>query len=253
MRTYFLATLLFASVPLTALDSLAQPVDVDENSGEISDPFEGVNRAIFWFNDKFDIYLAEPVAEVYDFVFPELVKDSVSNFFRNIETPVYLVSDIIQGKFDQVHLHTSRFLINSTAGIGGLFDFATGLGLEHHYEDFGTALAYHGVGDGPYIVIPFLGPSNLRDGLSRIVDRSLTPTTYIISSFSWHPDTEDAVLISTTGLEIISKRASLLEAVDSAKSASVDYYLFVRAAYKQSRDADIYDGVPPDDMDFEDE
>jgi len=249
LRIIIATTLIIGNLFLSPSLTLAE----EGYSSEVSDPLENVNRGIFWVNDQFDTFIFKPVALAYDFIFPKIFKNGVSNAVQNIQYPVYLFSDLVQGKFDQAQTHTSRFLINSTIGIGGFFDLADEFGLEHHEEDFGTALAHYGVSDGPYIVLPFLGPSNLRDALAQIVDRVLVPTQYIVYASSLQTGQEDRLLLGASALEVVNRRAELLNVIDTAKAASVDYYLFVRSAHKQSRDAVIYDGLPPDDMDFEDE
>lgn len=212
---------------------------------EVYDPIEPFNRKIFWFNDKVDVYVLEPVAEGYDWLVPNAAQRSVTNFFRNLKFPAFFVSDVVQLKFDQAATHTGRFLINSTIGVVGLFDVAAEFGLEHHYEDFGTALGYHGVPEGPYLVIPFLGPSNVRDAFGRIVDSFLNPV-YYVQYMDVSNDTEIALTFGLTALDVINTRADLLEAVRSAKDASLDYYLFLRSAYHQTRQNQIYDDSPPD-------
>lgn len=213
---------------------------------EVWDPIEPVNRGIFWFNDQFDIYLLEPVARGYDAVVPNTVQRKVDNFFTNLKYPVFLVSDIVQFKFGQAATHTGRFLINSTIGVAGLFDVASEWGLEHQYTDFGVALGYRGVPEGFYLVIPFLGPSNTRDAVGRIVDGFLNPTYYI-----GYTDLSEAeewwIIIGTTVLDAVNTRASLLDAVESAKEASLDYYLFVQSAYHQRRQNLITGESAPED------
>ncbi len=213
---------------------------------EENDPLEGLNRSIFWFNDTVDVFIFEPIAVGYDFIVPGFVQTGVGNFFDNIRTPIYLVSDLVQFKFSQFAVHTARFLITSTIGIGGLIDVAQHFDLEKHHEDFGTALGYRGVPSGPYLVIPFLGPSNIRDAFGRIVDAFLNPTFYTGVVFDGLSEGETyAVSGGLYLLDSVNTRASLLEAVDSAKGASLDYYLFVRSAYGQIRANQIYDGNIP--------
>lgn len=219
---------------------------------EAWDPIEGWNRKVFWFNEHFDQYLLGPVADGYDYVLPEVIQDGVGNVFSNLEYPVELLSDIIQLKFDQALSHTGRFLLNSTFGIGGFFDVAQHLGLEEHNEDLGTALAYYGVPAGPYLVLPFIGPSNIREGLSLAVDSALDPVYWI--AYGTASDS-DAFLISggSTALKTIDMRASLTEAIESGREASLDYYLFVRSAYYQYRTGLTNDGELSDDELFNDE
>lgn len=150
---------------------------------EIYDPFETVNRGTFWFNDQVDIYLFEPIARGYRFVLPKPVRKGVSNFFSNLRAPVNLVNDILQLNFSEAADETGRFLINTTIGIGGLLDVASGdFGLEKGYNDFGLTFASYGVPAGPYIVIPLLGPSTLRDLTGKVPDTLTHPTMYPTTS-----------------------------------------------------------------------
>ncbi|RIL10926.1 MAG: ABC transporter [Proteobacteria bacterium] len=219
---------------------------------EVYDPLEPMNRGIFWFNNKLDIYLLEPVAKGYDWIMPQEAQDSVGNFFSNLRSPALLVSDLVQLKFDQAATHTGRFLINTTIGLGGLFDIASEMGLEEHDEDFGTALAYHGVPEGPYLVLPILGPSNFRDGFGRLVDGFLDPVFYL-GATDMHDDTALAIQFGLKGLQVIDTRAGLIDAVEAARESSVDYYLFIQGAYHQHRRGVIYDGNPPEEeFEFDD-
>lgn len=211
-------------------------------AAQVSDPLEGMNRGIFWFNDKLDVFILEPVARGYD-TFPKPVKDGVHNFFINIRSPIYVVSDLVQLKFSEAGNHTGRFLINSTIGVLGLIDVAKSFGMEHESEDFGVALGYHGVGEGPYIVLPLLGPSNLRDLFGRVVDIFLNPI-YYADAIS---DSGTEISYGLTAVEAIDDRSNLLEAVESAKEASVDYYSFVKNSFHQHRQNLIYDNNPPDE------
>ncbi len=206
----------------------------------ISDPLEPVNRGVFWFNEQLDYAVLEPVAEGYDSVFPEFVKDGVSNFYENLGFPKYFISDLIQLKFGQALHHTGRFLVNTTVGVGGLIDVAREIGLEEHREDFGTALAYHGVGPGPYLVLPIIGPSNIRDGIGRLVDSFLDPLSWIAFTKAAEHDAWFIVLGSKS-LDVVDTRASLIEGINAAREASLDFYLFTQSAYYQYRDALVCD------------
>lgn len=243
-----------------AADELASD-DYDDEE-EVSDPLEGWNRGVFWFNDHLDMYLLEPIADGYDYIMPEPVQTGVVNVFDNLAYPKYLVSSVFQLKFEQAAEHTGRFLINSTLGLAGIFDVAKHFGLEKHSEDFGTALGYHGVGPGPYLVLPILGPSNFRDGFGRIVDGFLNPVPWIAAETSDGSDAA-AITLGVTALDAVQTRADLDEAIEAAKEASLDYYLFVQSAYYQNRKALINDkqvekdesegGDPADDPFAEDE
>lgn len=210
---------------------------------EVPDPWEPVNRAIFDFNDFVDVHALEPIARGYTEVTPDPVEESVAHFFRNLRYPRYLVSDLVQLKFEQALHHTGRFLINSTLGVAGLFDVAKHVGLADHEEDFGSALGYWGVGTGPYMVLPFLGPSNVRDTVGTVVDLALDPF-YFLDYFD-ATDLHWAISGGETALKVVDTRAGLLDAVESAKESSVDYYLFSRGAFQQYREGVIHDGKVP--------
>lgn len=240
------------TVLLSLLAYTAPQYSAAQSDAEVSDPLEGMNRGIFWFNDNVDTYLLEPVARGYHNVLPDPVETGIHNFFNNLRYPVYLVSDLVQFKFTQALEHTGRFLVNSTVGVAGLIDVGKRIGLPDHEEDFAIALAYHGVPAGPYLVLPFIGPSNLRDTFGYVIDCALNPF-YWVGRTDLHSDAKDSIVYGTTALKAIDTRARLLEAVKSAKESSVDYYLFMQGAYYQYRRGVLYDGNPPDEEDAQSE
>ncbi len=245
-RTTLFLILSFISVSLVEVASASPDMSTQE---EVYDPIEAVNRSIFNFNDKADIYVLEPVAKTYDDVMPDGVQRSVGNFFKNLKFPRYFVADLIQGKWSQMLDHTGRFLINTTVGVGGLFDVATEWGIEENTEDIGLAFAYHGVPAGPYIVLPFLGPSNLRDTVGTVFDFALDPL--IIFGYSdVRAGVRDRISYPLGTLKFVDARAGLIEAVDAAKEGSVDYYLFMQSAYYQHRWGELWDGSPPEEDQF---
>ena len=200
------------------------------------DPLEPLNRAMFSFNDALDEAVMKPVAKGYRFVLPGFVRTGVSNFFSNVDDVWVSINQVLQGKFLDGLGDFGRFLFNSTVGIAGLFDFASEVGLPKHSEDFGQTLAWWGVGDGPYVVLPILGPSTVRDGLAFIVDAEVDPV--------WRIDTvalrNTAVVIRFTG-----RRAELLDVSNVLEQAALDRYAFVRDAWLQRRRSLVYDGDPP--------
>lgn len=213
------------------------------------DPLEPMNRGIFWFNDKADIYVVEPVARGYDETLPDPVKKSIRNFFANLRSPLRLVSALMQFKFEQAAEVTGRFLVNTTLGGAGLFDPATDMGLEANEDDIGVALGYHGVPEGPYVVLPIMGPSNLRDAVGRIGNVLLDPFFWIAREGDSSTE-KTVILTSLYALDLIDTRASLIEAVETAKSSSLDYYLFMQSSYHQYRLGLIYDGDVPEEEEF---
>lgn len=202
------------------------------------DPWEPVNRAVFRFNDTVDRFTLKPVARAYDAVVPEPVNAGVSNFFANLEEPKNLVNDVLQGKFHDAGVDTARFLFNSTLGLGGIFDVATRMGLRRNDEDLGQTLGSYGVPSGPYVVLPLLGPSTLRDGMVRIPE-SVAGYTY--------PDQVDHVPTrnSAFATDMIDTRAGLL---GQERLIRGDRYLFIRNAYLQNREYKVNDGVVEDDF-----
>jgi len=212
-----------------------------------SDPLEGFNRTMYRFNDKFDRYLAKPVAKGYRFILPEFARQGVSNFFSNLHDPVIMVNDLLQAKFVNAASDLGRFLVNSTIGIAGLLDVASPMGLDKHDEDFGQTLAVWGVGEGPYLVLPILGPSTVRDSVALVPDWELYPINYWVDS-----GTRDKLIV----VEFVNRRAQLLDAGDILEQAAgEDPYVFVREAYFQHRRNQTYDGntpaPPPDPSLFE--
>ena len=219
---------------------------------DIPDPIEPFNRAMFWVNDKFDSYLLEPVAKGYNYITPKPVQNCVKNFFVNLNSPIYFVSDILQLKFGQSAEHLARFGINSTIGGLGLFDVAASeFNLEHHYEDIGSALGYWGIGQGAYLVLPLLGPSSIRDGVGLLGEAFLNPTVAVTFSDIRQRD-KNIIIYGTNTVFFVNQRSRMIETINSAKEASVDYYSFIKHAYQQNRQSVIFDGTPPEE-EYDDE
>lgn len=215
------------------------------STGNPRDPLEPINRAVYTFNDGVDHLLIKPAAEFYRFAVPEFMRTGVSNFFSNINDVIVALNSLLQGKLTQAGSDVARLIVNSTVGVLGLFDVATEIGLEKHNEDFGQTLGYWGIGDGPYLVLPFLGPSSARDAVGWVGDFYTWPITYV------EPDRDRNILIA---VRFISLRADLLEASRILETAALDPYEFVRDAFLQRRRNLVYDGKPPpDEDDFEDE
>lgn len=213
---------------------------------EIADPLEPMNRKIFWFNEHFDQYLLEPISDGYRYVVPKGGRRSVERFFANLRYPKQLVSDVVSGKFSRAGIDTARFLINSTLGVAGFFEVAEEFGLERKDEDFGQALGYLGTDTGAYVVLPFIGPRNVRDTFGLIVDTALDPL-WILSQTDVRAGISDPITYGAQGAEIVNIRAELKDASDTAKESAVDKYLFVQGAYTQHRQGEVWDGEPPED------
>ncbi len=222
---YLLVTILFALM-LSGCASTAN-----------NDPLEGINRGIYKFNDVADKAVIKPVAGAYKAVLPSPVRSGVNNFFGNLSTFVSVINDILQFKFDKAAEGAGRFVINTTFGIAGLVDVASMDGIEQRKEDFGQTLGHWGVGSGPYIVLPFLGPSNIRDTTGLVVDSmAFDPLGYV---------DDPATRNSAYALKFLDKRAQLLPGSDLLDEAALDPYAFMRDAYSQRRQSQIHDGNVP--------
>jgi len=227
-----------AADPATAAATAVNPPPADttlEATQSENDPFEGFNRKIFWFNDHLDTYVLEPVARAWGLVLPTRVETSVANFFWNLHFPLDTVNSLLQGKFKNAGESTGRFIVNTTVGVAGLFDPATSIGLDLHWEDFGQTLGWWGVGTGPYLMLPILGPSDLRDGVGLIADSATSVTPFFIDSY---------ILLGARTVEIVNIRALYLDTINKAKESSFDYYSFVRNAYLQRRQGWVNDQGP---------
>ena len=201
---------------------------------EVNDPFENLNRKTFEFNENMDEKILKPIAETYSEL-PPKIKLGFSNFFNNLEEVDTFVNQLLQGKPKESINDFTRFIINTTIGLGGFIDVASKVGLERHEEDFGQTLAVWGVGQGPYIMLPILGPSTLRDTLSRPVSSFLSVTFHM---------TETDVNLALKGMDAIETREKLL---DVEALLSGDKYAFVKDAYIQSMYYEIKDGEDVED------
>jgi len=218
------------------------------------DPFESYNRSMYEFNDRVDRYVLKPVAKGYDAITPGPVQKGINNFFSNLDDAVVIINDLFQLKFAQFASDTGRFLINSTLGLGGFIDWATDLGLPKHNEDFGQTLGYWGVPDGPYFVLPIIGPSTIRDTSGFIADSAeLDPIWNEIEEGYLAPHRDTDVAWSLTAVKAIDLRASLLKAEKILDEAALDKYIFIREAYLQRRNNLVYDGNPPEEPEEFDE
>jgi phospholipid-binding lipoprotein MlaA len=210
------------------------------STGNPRDPFEPLNRGIYHFNDGVDTVLLKPVAEVYRGVLPQFVQTGVSNFYSNINDVIVALNNLLQGKFLNAASDVGRIAVNTTVGVLGVFDAATHIGLEKHDEDFGQTLGYWGIEPGPYLVIPLLGPSSVRDAIGRLVDFITDPITYV------NPTRDRNIL---WGVRFVNRRSELLETSKILETAALDPYEFLRDAYLQRRRNLVYDGSPPPDKD----
>ncbi len=200
------------------------------------DPWESINRPIFRFNDLLDTYALKPLAQGYQAVTPQFLEDGIHNMFRNIGDVRNLANDVLQVKPRAAGVDTARLMFNTTFGVLGFFDVGTRMGLQRNDEDFGQTLGYWGVGSGPYVMLPFFGPSTLRDAPSKYVDGYTAPYRYMNDI----PARNMAI-----GMDVIDTRASLLS---TEKLISGDKYVFIRNAYLQNREFKVKDGKVEDDF-----
>lgn len=223
MRTFTLFALI-AALTLTGCATGTNPAD----------PYESFNRSVYKFNDTLDRTIAKPVAQGYEKVMPTIGKVMVNNFFSNLDDVVVTANDLLQLKIRQAASDGIRVIFNSTIGVFGLFNVTTR--LEKHHEDFGQTLGYWGMGPGPYLMLPILGPSDLRDSAGLVVDTVPGPIGKI---------TPVATRNELYILEQINLRGQLLDAEKVMDEASLDKYDFLRNAYLQHRLNLVYDGDPP--------
>jgi phospholipid-binding lipoprotein MlaA len=201
------------------------------------DPWEKFNRSMYAFNDSLDRTIAKPVAKGYKKVTPQFVRTGISNAITNLDTVSTIVNGLLQGKVRQAGRDSARFLMNSTLGLGGLFDPASAAGLELNDEDFGQTLGKWGVKSGPYLMLPFLGPSTVRDTFARIPDQYTYPVNYL---------EDDSTRLMIRAVDFIDLRADLLD-LDAQIERSYDSYAFIRNAWLQRREFLVRDGDVADE------
>jgi phospholipid-binding lipoprotein MlaA len=225
---------MIACITFALMGCAAAPTAPDK-----SDPLEPMNRKIYAFNDTLDRWVLEPVSNAYVKVTPKPVQTGVRNFFNNLGYPYIIVNDVFQGRIKQSLSDSAGFFLNTTVGIGGIFDVASGTGLKTLDQNFGATAGVWGIGEGAYLVLPFLGPSSLR-GLPGVPLALVTHPIYYVN--------DSTVAWTATGLGVISQRAALREAIKRARE-SLDPYVFVRSAYRQHQNYLIYGGeVPPQNL-----
>jgi phospholipid-binding lipoprotein MlaA len=225
ISTFSLRKLALATVAAASLAGCAGP--------NPRDPYEGYNRAMFNFNDKVDEVALKPAATVYKSVLPGFVQTGVNNFFGNLADVWTAANNFMQGKGEQGVSDVMRVALNSTFGLLGVMDVASGAGLQKHKEDFGQTLGMWGVSSGPYLVLPLLGPSTVRDTLALPLDIKADPWQY-----------NHRVNVRNTGtvVRVIDQRAALLDATNLLEEAALDRYEFVRDGYLQQRESKVFDG-----------
>jgi len=222
------------------LDEDSFALEHQEAPSGFPDPLESTNRRAMWVDQQVDRWFVDPLVRTYQFIVPPPGRRAVRRFTLNLNSVSILINDLLQREWGDAAVTTERFAINSTVGIGGIFDPAAALGMERHHSDFGQTLALLGVGSGPYLVVPLFGPSNVRDSGGTVVDFFLQPMLYIL------PFAQLFVFEGSLGLSTgLAARDAYSEGIASLRSSSVDYYSALRNAYYQTRQAEIWDRRDP--------
>ena len=214
-----------------------------ERENNSNDPLEPMNRGIFWFNGKLDDYVMVPAAKGWRWILPAPARKSVTNFFQNLLMPIDFVNNLLQVKVKRTGITLARFGVNTTVGVLGFFDPATGWGLERYHEDFGQTLGFWGVPPGPYLVLPFWGASNPRDTVGLVADGFGTVYPWFIA---------DYYTFGASAVGFVNARAGVLTEVEELKRASLDYYVAVRNAYMQHRENEVLDRTGMSEQEQED-
>jgi len=225
-----------------ALAGCATTPGPGQQAAASNDPLEPMNRYFFEVHQFFDVFLLKPTAAWYRIIFPDFAQEGIRNALQNLRTPWIMVNDVLQGEGDRAGTSFMRFMLNSTLGVAGLFDVAQGFGYPRHEEDFGQTLGTYGMGEGLFLFIPVIGPTNPRDVVGLVVDSYGDPVNIIAryNDAEWIPLSRSIV----TGIDF---RAQNLETLDDLERNSVDYYATLRSLYRQRRASEIRNGAPDDD------
>ena len=232
-----LALVVCSALGMTACAS--SPASHD--GAEIHDPMEETNRVILDVNEAIDKAVVEPIAKGYRNYTPGVARTALSNFLRNLNSPVVIGNELLQGDLKGAGNASARAVINTLAGFGGILDLAEDGGIEHQPEDFGQTLATWGVGDGAYLMLPLLGPSTIRDAAGNMVDSYADPLRIYLFNIDREP-----LHYTRVGLSALSKREELIDVIDDLRRNSFDYYAAIRSSYYQHRQALINDQVDPE-------
>lgn len=224
----------FVSILFLTLSACAT---IDPEYADTRDPLESFNRSMFIFNDNLDHYVSKPVARGYKKITPEPIDRGISNFFSNLDEVINILNNSLQLKFKDAASDLGRLAVNSTIGLLGFMDVASNMGLQKHNEDFGQTLGSWGMGPGPYLVLPVIGPSTGRDTLGFAADWFTNPIYYAVedTGVSW----------GLYLIRFVDRRADLLKTTDLLEAAALDPYSYVRESYLQRRQHQVYDGNPP--------
>lgn len=237
---------LFLIVSLASCASVPQPGDKTEIQN--NDPIESVNRVTFDVNEWLDEWFMKPVAEGYQWIFPAEFRDRITGILSNMKEPVIFANNVLQGKLDSAGTTAERFAINTTVGWGGMFDPATVLNVPQQQGDFGQTLYTYGVSSGPYLVLPLLGPSDLRDAAGLAVDTIASPWQYAAAAGTSAEYFEFEV--TDIGMTAVTKRQENLDTIEKLKAGTLDFYANIRSVYQQHRNKEL--GIATKSPQFED-
>ena len=235
-RPFFSTTLVILALFLTSCSHNKEETYSFHSDSMIYDPFEENNRMVFAFNQKFDHYFMNPVLKGYRTVAPLPVRNGIRNALRNLNSPVTVINQVLQGDMQGAGTVLVRASVNTLLGIGGIIDVAGHEGIEYEYEDFGQTLAVWGIPNGPYMVVPFIGPSSARDYTGYFVDGIMDPIRWYLFNVD-----EEPIYYAKFGVGYFDLRDSLMDVLLDLESSSIDYYASVRSTYYQQRQALIED------------
>ena len=241
----FIIKLLFVAALALVISSCATKPPASDLAArsafkENNDRLEPFNRAMFDVDQAIDAVIFRPVAWTYREFVPDPVRRGITNFLRNLRSPITLASDLLQGNVDRAGQTIGRFVVNTTIGVLGFADIAADLGTPYHYEDLGQTLATWGLKDGSYLYLPVIGPTSFRDGFGQALD------TVLIDPVAWYnyADNPGWVRWAYFGSVYIDARANTMTATDELKASSIDHYASLRSAYRQNREKEIRNGAP---------
>lgn len=232
-RHTLLALSFVALIALSGCSSMPKSKAEQAEAASVNDPIEPLNRAIFDVNDFLDRLLIRPMAELYRVTVPPPLRDRIASILKNMAEPVIMANNLLQGRASDAGTTLGRFVVNTTLGVGGMFEVASDYGLQRQTGDFGQTLHAWGAGTGPYIVLPLFGPSNVRDAIGLGVDTVMSPWKYIVAYGD--STTEDSFMIADTTASALSRREANIEGYDALREGSVDFYAQMRSVYRQYR------------------
>lgn len=237
--------LAFLSLPvmLAACADVPKSPEAQNEGFEVNDPLESMNRVTFNVNDFLDRLLIKPLTELYRFTIPDYARERVANVLSNMGEPVIFVNNLMQGEVTHAGITAGRFVVNTTAGVGGAFEVADDLDLSKQTGDFGQTLYVWGVKGGPYLVLPLFGPSNFRDAIGLGVDTVMSPWQWIAADGGRAVKNE--VVYSSFAAEGLTKREENLDAYEALRSGALDFYAEMRSVYHQYRNKQL--GIEPPD------